>query len=316
MERFDPMCRMVHKQKLPLPFEGYKTFMEIQYRPELPSHNYRYRRGQVTPRLVGETMPAGWRQWVHPEGDTYFTNAEMNVVTGNDPREASILAVLIESQDHLRKKGISVGMARCAHSELCLDVTLGQGPDPTVVQYYFVDLLLKRLRWFHPFPANFVGNWQVDESERQSCLLHDFWLHIEHYPMHLPVRWKDEEALIAILQHGCIDNMTSPGSNFPFTAAQCKDYLGILESGKLSQLFSSTPSVSSSLISLASGYRNATMARIWKVVARSRHINRHGLMNPRLDRTEGLTAFSNAQTQSNIGHSFGNLGQSAGILTR
>jgi len=121
------------------------------------------------------------------------------------------------------------------------------------------------------------------EGEIKLRLTPEYWTHVEYFPMHLPLRQEAEELIIAVLRHGCVDNMTSPGSTFPFGEIECTRYLSIFEGFKSS---GSTATI---------GYRNAVIARVSNAISRARYINSWGLDRPRLDRLQGLTEFKNAQ---------------------
>ncbi|KAG8870182.1 hypothetical protein FRB98_001800 [Tulasnella sp. 332] len=71
--------------------------------------------------------------------------------------------------------------------------------------------------------------------------------------MHLAVKKEAEDVILCVLRHGCVDNMTSPGSTFPFSASECKEYISIFEG---------------SSIAAAQGYQNAVIARIWNAVGK------------------------------------------------
>jgi len=120
-------------------------------------------------------------------------------------------------------------------------------------------------------------------EEMVSRLISEYWTHIEYFPMHLAVLKEAEDMIMVILRHGCVDNMTSPGSTFPFGEVECRQYLSVLEGFK----DSTSPKTF--------GYRNAVIARIWNAIARARHINSWGVDGPRLDRLQGVAEFSQSQ---------------------
>ncbi|KAG8860103.1 hypothetical protein FRB96_004126 [Tulasnella sp. 330] len=74
--------------------------------------------------------------------------------------------------------------------------------------------------------------------------------------MHLAVKKEAEDVILGVLRHGCVDNMTSPGSTFPFSASECKEYISIFEGFRCSS------------IAAAQGYQNAVIARIWNAVGK------------------------------------------------
>ncbi|KAG8965674.1 hypothetical protein FRC05_003062 [Tulasnella sp. 425] len=104
----------------------------------------------------------------------------------------------------------------------------------------------------------------------------EYWVHIDYYPGQRDVDGQAEEELIATLRYGCIDDMTAPGSTFPWSAEECRQFLIILEG------FQSI----SSKNTLAA--RTSCIARLWAAISRARHIHGYGTQNARLDRFQGL----------------------------
>lgn len=115
-------------------------------------------------------LPKGWRDYVHPEGDTYYFNEERRLVTANDPRDPSLLDVLIKCQEQLRKQLNEKAKDRWVQCELWLDVTLGANADPTDVRYYFVDHATWGLFWLDEVSLASLGFSPLDDAEISESL--------------------------------------------------------------------------------------------------------------------------------------------------
>ncbi|KAG9014200.1 hypothetical protein FRB94_013510 [Tulasnella sp. JGI-2019a] len=208
---------------------------------------------------------------------------------------------MLSAYDQLKKLLYDTARDRIPCSELFLDLS----PDKTEIRYYWADHSMCQIFWVEDVPCPALGLPNLtSEKEIKSRLIPEYWTHAEYFPMHMPVKQETEDAIVAILRHGCVDNMTSPGSTFPFSEVECQQYIQMLEGFR-------------SLSAAATqGYRNAVIgaksstsiylacigvnvfllpARIWNAVARARHINRYGLESPRLDRLQGLASFSEEQ---------------------
>ncbi|KAG8991001.1 hypothetical protein FRB94_012935 [Tulasnella sp. JGI-2019a] len=277
----------------------------LTHQPVLASSNPRYRTSfRIEPRPVecisalpavisvgnfsdGKTgLPKGWRERVHAEGDTYFTHDDRKIVTANDPRDPFTQDILIRTHEQFKR---SLTRDRAMQSELYLHISGTEQPDGVLVRYYFADHATCQLFWVDEVPLANLGLQAANSlGEIKSRLTPEYWTHVEYFPMHLPVRREAEDQLVGILRHGCVDNMTSPGSTFPFSEEECRKYLKIFEGFR-----SQDPSP----LSTADGYRNAVIARIWNAIARARHINSFGLERPRLDRLQGVSEFSRGQMQ-------------------
>jgi len=115
---------------------------------------------------------------------------------------------------------------------------------------------------------------------------------VEYFPAHRDCDIKAETELMNILRHGCIDDLTAPGSISPYGSSQCFEFLKIFEGFKS---FNEAG---------RDGYRTVSLARLWASIARIRHIHSFGLPNARLDRLQGLPEFIKSQTKSSLALSF------------
>jgi len=206
----------------------------------------------------------------------------------------------------LRKSVYDKARDRLAQSELFLDIVAG--PDTCDVRYYFADHATCQLFWVGDVPLASLGLPEFgSDGEIRLRLTPEYWTHVEYFPMHLSLRQEAEDLIVAVLRHGCVDNMTSPGSTFPFGEAECRQYLSIFEGYKSSD----SPKTI--------GYRNAVIARVSNAISRARYINSWGLERPRLDRLQGLNDFANSQMKESLSLITGELFcllLSRGVFTR
>jgi len=97
-----------------------------------------------------------------------------------------------------------------------------------------------------------------------------YWSHIENFCMHfggLPPKAIDD--LILVFFHALGDNLTSNLSTFPYTAAQCEQFLGLLNSSR---------------DRIREGHVVAYVARIWSIMFYNRYETHYGQEQSRLSR--------------------------------
>jgi hypothetical protein len=222
--------------------------MNAKFVPVLSSHNSRYRAATAVgasatarkpvavisclPTSGKNPLPKGWRELTHPEGDTYHYNDEKKIVTANDSRDPAALEMLLKAFDILRRAAYEKIRDRLPQAELFLHVNLK--PDSSAdIRYYFADHATCQLFWVDDVPLASIGLPAFgSEAEIKLRLTPEYWTHVEYFPMHLALRQEAEDLIVAVLRHGCVDNMTSPGSTFPFGEAECRQYLSIFEGYK------------------------------------------------------------------------------------
>ncbi|KIO21217.1 hypothetical protein M407DRAFT_29146 [Tulasnella calospora MUT 4182] len=148
---------------------------------------------------------------------------------------------------------------------------------------------------------------ELQSSRQESALTGEYWNHVENFPCH-QIFWADaEDELKGILGHGAIDDLTSPGSTCPWSAKECAEYTSIIEKFKACDHNDHVP------------YRVVSIARLWAMIARVRHINQYGLTSPRLDRLQGLFEYYQAQKKASFKIALGEvfcLGMSRSTFTR
>lgn len=216
-----------------------------------------------------ETLPKGWRRYIHPEGDAYWYHDGKRIVTPSNPRDPAVLGVLLTCHEQLQRQLYERAKERIPLSELYLHVTHGAS-DVLEARYYWADHSACQIFWSEDVACAALGLQTLDSEaeisesihacssaasdylESGSRLIPEYWTHVEYFPMHWSVNQEAEDVIIGVLRHGCVgkllgiplvgvliptegslsDNMTSPGSTFPFSAVECSEYITVLEGFK------------------------------------------------------------------------------------
>ncbi|KAG8949375.1 hypothetical protein FRC04_008610 [Tulasnella sp. 424] len=241
---------------------------QLKLVPVLPSLNPRYDRN-----ITRQTQLNGFREFVHPEGDIYYVDQSRRVITASDPGHPPWSRTLDGAYKQVvRLLGRTTRLP--ASSELWLS---SQQASPLEVGYYLVNHDERVIYWPEEVDVRRLGLGPFESNvDLRGAMASEYWVHIDYYPGQRDVDGQAEEELIATLRYGCIDDMTAPGSTFPWSAEECRQFLIILEG------FQSI----SSKNTLAA--RTSCIARLWAAISRARHIHGYGTQNARLDRFQGL----------------------------
>ncbi|KAG8976139.1 hypothetical protein FRB90_009275, partial [Tulasnella sp. 427] len=227
----------------------------------------------------GPIPVAGWECNVHPEGDKYFRHVRLRTVTPVSPQNLAAGRILEQAATALSE---AVGPA---FADGTVEIYLNIPEDgKNTVQYYYVDHRNRQVFWARATSTVELGLEPFDsDGFLKSALTGEYWNHVENFPCH-QVFWSEaEDELKGILAHGAIDDLTSPGSTCPWSAQECVEYKSIIEGFKACDLNEHIP------------YRVVSIARLWAMIARVRHINQYGLNSPRLDRLQGLYEYYQSQ---------------------
>ncbi|KIO30642.1 hypothetical protein M407DRAFT_20357 [Tulasnella calospora MUT 4182] len=271
--------------------------------PTLPSLNYNppVQTKTTIPALTrfvsvsdDAPIPRDWVQYLHPEGNVYYHHPEAGIVSDTDPRRIGVSAVLNNALEKIRSR--LPQDTKLNDFEVYLNITDASrlGSDGGV-EYYLVDYNSRSISWVDDLDilTGPIGSGSVVEPFESTRHLHsslepEFWTHVEFHPCHQPTYdLKGERELTAALRHGCVDDMTAPGSVFPYSADECQQFLKLLER------FHGDDELNES-------YRRSWTARLWASICRSRRINRYGLPHPRLDRLQGLDSYLTQQTRRSV----------------
>ncbi|KAG8929304.1 hypothetical protein FRC03_008937 [Tulasnella sp. 419] len=220
--------------------------------------------------------PVGWYPYTQPEGAKYFYNPSLRIVTPSDicnPENWDVIMKAFERVIELIKlKDRELPIT----SEIYLEIqTISPQRE---CRYYLIDHSIRIPFWLDDISTEELGLEAVESPDHmRSMLIPEYWLHVEHFPMHNLYPLEAEEELIAILAHGLVDDKTAPTSTTPYGAKEAKHFLQALDVMK-----------STMTTTQQDGYRLCTVARLWLMIARTRHVNAYGLKAPRLDRLQGL----------------------------
>ncbi|KAG8934685.1 hypothetical protein FRC01_001086 [Tulasnella sp. 417] len=290
--------------------------------PVLPSTNNRYnqpvhiaankvsiQKVQLIPpwtRVVAFSPPipvAGWECLVHPEGDKYYRHARLRTVTPVSPLNLVAARILEQAATAL------IEALGSAQGDNTIEIYLNIPEDgKNAVQYCYVDHTNRQVFWARATSTVELGLEPFEtDGFLKSALTGEYWNHVENFPCH-QIYWADaEDELKGILGHGAIDDLTSPGSTCPWSAKECAEYTSIIEKFKTCDHNEHVP------------YRVVSIARLWAMIARVRHINQYGLTSPRLDRLQGLFEYYQSQKKASfkilLGEAFC-LGMSRSTFTR
>ncbi|KIO21220.1 hypothetical protein M407DRAFT_29149 [Tulasnella calospora MUT 4182] len=232
-------------------------------------------------RVVSFSPPIpliGWECHVHPEGDKYYRYARLRTVTPVSP--LNLVARILE-----QAATVLIEAPRSAQGDNTIEIYLNiPESGKNAVQYCYIDHTNRQVFWARATSTVELGLESFEsDGFLKSALTGEYWNHLENFPCH-QIFWADaEDELKGILGHGAIDDLTSPGSTCPWSAKECAEYTSIIEKFKTCDHNEHVP------------YRVVSIARLWAMIARVRHINQYGLTSPRLDPLQGL--FENYQSQ-------------------
>ncbi|KAG8975349.1 hypothetical protein FRC05_005908 [Tulasnella sp. 425] len=224
--------------------------------------------------------PAGFKAFVHPEGDLYWFDHSKRIITDVDPSQPPWRHRVDGAyQQVVRLLGGTAGLP--LSSELCLT---SQQVGSLEVGYYLVDRDKRTIYWPEEVDIHRLGLGPFESNtDLLGALTSEYWVHVDYFPGHRGVDRQAEESLVATLSHGCIDDMTAPGSTSPWSAEECRQFLNIIEGFR----------------TIASGdvlaERMSCIARLSAEISR-KHIHGCDTPNARLDRSQGIEGYLSRQT--------------------
>ncbi|KAG9044934.1 hypothetical protein FS837_007295 [Tulasnella sp. UAMH 9824] len=180
---------------------------------------------RMTRRHGRVPFPQDWVEYIHPEGNTYYYNAPAGVVTNTDPRRDGVTADFTNALENIHHR-LSTFESKSDNFEVYLGIPDGSALEKGVVEYYVVDYGHRSIFWVEDVdistdlsgPASVLDQFESTDHLRLA-LEPEFWMHLEYYPCHQPTYdHKAEKELTAVFRHGCVDDMTAPGSVFPYSA--------------------------------------------------------------------------------------------------
>ncbi|KAF7335713.1 hypothetical protein MVEN_02226800 [Mycena venus] len=212
-----------------------------------------------------------WSAHIHPEGQLYFC------------REGPLLRVITEAYLY-RHETFEITCRWIAHIECLLsevEITVS-GDLELFVQlegqncaYYFVDHATCAQFWLENSDTERLGLDPVTSTSQLKIVLEElYWLHVEHFPMHLPALPSQKlEEIISIFSHGLCDQMTSRVSTFVYTAQDCKVFVDILRGCK---------------DNMNNGHTTWIIARLWSIIDHNKRLTFYGQEHSRLSRDQSI----------------------------
>ncbi|KIO15688.1 hypothetical protein M407DRAFT_34723 [Tulasnella calospora MUT 4182] len=277
----------------------------LRLRPTLPSHSsdkysgplgsqYPIHQEHVVPALSfvrdspsSETaIESQWTTFTHPEGNKYYWQERLKVVSLSDPNQANYDTIFRHA------KNIIEDLARAQNAdiqdaEVFFSVAGGDG-NAVDIGYYMIDHDKRVPFWLHVADVDqeLLGIGPYESKDHLHLALKtEYWIHLESYPAHRMVSESAVDELTSLLVHSGTDDVTSQGSVSPWSADECLRYLRLFGELKGKQ---------------PSSYQTAAIARIWSTISRVRYMNRHGLPGPRLDRLQGIESFIAGQLKHSV----------------
>jgi hypothetical protein len=136
---------------------------------------------------------------VHPEGNPFFYNKELRLVTDNNVRDAAILSLLEAACANVHRQRQD-DATKLPYADLYLRLQHGN-----VADYYFVDHINRNLFWLHD-----ISSLDLDLPEAVSplhlghVLEDEYWVHVEYFPCSVFNLTHTTQTLLAVLSAGRI----------------------------------------------------------------------------------------------------------------
>ncbi|KAG9044935.1 hypothetical protein FS837_007296 [Tulasnella sp. UAMH 9824] len=238
------------------------------------------------PPRVGTELESQWTTFTHPEGNKYYWQQRLKIVSLSNPNQADYDRIFRHARN------IVEDLARAQNTDIqdaeAFFSVAGMDGNTIELHYYMIDHDKRVPFWLHPANVDQelpgIGPYE-SKDHLYLALRTEYWIHLESYPAHRMVPESAVDELTALLIHNGTDDVTSQGSISPWSADECLRYLTLFGEFK-----GKGPS----------SYQTAVIARVWSTVSRVRYMNRHGLPGPRLDRLQGIDLFIAGQLKYNL----------------
>ncbi|KAJ7136840.1 hypothetical protein C8R44DRAFT_767978, partial [Mycena epipterygia] len=217
-----------------------------------------------------EYLPPLWSAHVHPEGQLYFCReGPLRVVTEAYLYRAEILENVCCWIDHIQQILANTQPRVSGAIELFIKL------EEEDCAYYFVDHATRAQFWLQSSSTDELGLPPVISTSQLKIVLEElYWIHVEHFPMHLePLSIQTLDEIIAIFSHGLCDQMTSRVSTFLYTAQDCSAFVTILQGCRGN---------------MANGHTTWIIARLWSVIDHNKYITHYGQEHSRLSRDQSI----------------------------
>ncbi|KAJ7475333.1 hypothetical protein B0H11DRAFT_2428384 [Mycena galericulata] len=171
---------------------------------------------------------------VHPEGRPYFSltpseNPSLQILTEDWVLNSDTSTQLAEIIKYI--EDILAGWSTQSALEAFIQLEHGGG-----CGYYLVNHSVRTVFWLNEVTSYDIDLADATSMEQRDIQLEElYWIHVEHFPMHLGPKGLGRDrfdALICVLAHGRLDQLTSRDSTFSFTAEECGTVLEVLIASK------------------------------------------------------------------------------------
>ncbi|KZS95016.1 hypothetical protein SISNIDRAFT_464691 [Sistotremastrum niveocremeum HHB9708] len=221
--------------------------------------------------------PEGWRRQCHPEGQSYWHQPRLRVMTNADMSNPETAQAIVRWAHQIE----IVLRARNLSSRSKIELVLEPEEGNNTCGYYFADHTRHSIFWLSATATDTVGlppslPPSTSFTHLELVLRQQFYIHVEYFPNHIILSETMEDTLCAMLSHGAVDGMTSilNHSTFPFNPEQCRallDFIARLRDAADMQ-----------------GYRTCAVARLLAEIYSHRIINFHGDTYARLSRLDNI----------------------------
>ncbi|KAF8173238.1 hypothetical protein K438DRAFT_2023553 [Mycena galopus ATCC 62051] len=211
-----------------------------------------------------------WSAHVHPEGQLYFFRAgPLRVLTEAYLYRPEVFEIVCSWIEHIECLLSDVKVTISENVELFVEL---DGPN---CAYYFVDHATCAQFWLENCDTDSLGLPTVTSTSQLKIVLEElYWVHVEHFPMHLQSLPSQKlEEIIAIFSHGLCDQMTSRVSTFPYPAQDCKIFVEILQGCRGN---------------MDNGHTTWIIARLWSVIDNNKCLTFYGEEHSRLSRNQSV----------------------------
>lgn len=238
-------------------------------------------------------MPPGWGKHMHPDGNLYYHNHDLQLITDVNVSDHAMLLNVLQAFTMFSQRMENLPMEKVApelrayptaegwhcgtgHWELFLE----RNPkNPGEFRYYVADWKEECLFWVEDVPVKplTTSALELDSAaayEHLRVMLRwQFWRHAEYFPAHRPLPRGSYRLLRAVLLYSANDRMTSVESTVSYPAQELRQYLKMLPERQNDE-----PE--------CAPYITAMVARHWVEIWDSRMHNLYGQPAARLSRSQ------------------------------
>ncbi|KAF8134697.1 hypothetical protein K438DRAFT_1997638 [Mycena galopus ATCC 62051] len=211
-----------------------------------------------------------WSGHVHPEGQLYFfREGPLRVVTEAYLYGPETFETTRRWIEHIECLLSDANITISGDIELFVEL---DGPN---CAYYFVNHATCAQFWLENGDTDSLGLPTVTSASQLKIVLEElYWVHVEHFPMHLQALPSQKlEEIITIFSHGLCDQMTSRVSTFPYPAQDCKVFVEILQRCR---------------DNMNSGHTTWIIARLWSVIYNNKRSTFFRQEDPRMSQNQSV----------------------------